>query len=859
MKQPHIILENDLKVVDLKYWEGKPLNSYFDKLKSFLSYRKGELFANLLTEPNIRKGGDRIRWIATSSASKVYPLSEASDEDLLENGKELLQELSDFASRLEKSRNEEDKGWGRLLSYILKGVSVSVLYTDGIQFFLPSWGVDTLSESGDGEFTTGFTPPVDQTAADGGSLSDIPENPEVVSEKGKQGQEEVSPPEDIPPEVSNVQKPELSSTDTTPESENINEGQDDPSADQMGSTDATGGGDKGNGGGGWFTGNWWKWLLGLLALILLLIWIRGCEKEPPLLPADPVLPPVVDSTSIGYDRDSLAYIVKNKINIVISGDQTIEEFARAFDEVYPDRQKYKIVYFGEESIKRIQIEVPEEERDELINKIPEQFPDFNLLVYQEGLFESNTYPSDPFFSNNDFKWYFDAVNAPLAWNKSWGDDQMIVAILDDGFDLRHNEFAGKVVKPFNVYTGTTNVFSGRGGKHGTHVAGTAVGSRENAAGLSGIAPDCLLMPVRVADNRGVMSQTAVVDGILYAINQGADVINMSLGMMVPPHIAALPVSLQRDIAANSMKAEEAFWRRLFQIANDNNVTVVLAGGNQNVLIGLDPMARSGLTINVSAVGKRNQKASFSNFGDLSTVSAPGVEIYNSVPNNRYEFLQGTSMAAPIVTGGVALLKSVNPQLTNEEVADILVNTGIPLAGDIGPLLQLDRALGIIDSTGVNIPRDEECDDIKNQVDSLLAELERLRELCPDAFQQDTMQIPEVIEDLNFSLGVWESTTYLRNDSNEKVTIRFEFRADETGTLNFIEENGLVFGANLSLSHTRNTFIIDQLDKARSPSSNREYYQYLFNCRADAKGRAACQAQNKMVRANKFNFRLIKIK
>lgn len=851
MKQPHVILTYELKKIDLKYWEGKPLISYFDKVRSFLSQRKGEAIADVISEPNIRKGSDQICWIATSSKDSIFPLGASSDNELERKGEALLQELLDFAAQLKKAKEEEEKGWGRLLSFILEEVSPENLFTDGEKFFLASWGIESLGDGQSGAFATGLTPTSKKPA-----VSESSEKPEGTNPN----QEPSLEPEDTSVERNSSTETSSFPKEDTPEFEYDNE-------DKTESEEGIKGEEEikddntviSNSGKGRFSNNWWMFLLALLALILLFVWLKGCGSEPAILPPSPVLPPVVDSTDVGYNSDSLAFIVKNKVNVVISSDQTIKEFAEKFDEVYPDRQRYKIVYYGEESIKRVQIEVPEEEREDMIKEIPEKFPDFRLLVYEEGLLQSNIYPSDPLFSNTDFKWYFDAINAPAAWNKSWGNDKVVVAILDDGFDLNHSEFTGKVVAPFNVYKGNTNVSFGNGGKHGTHVAGTAVGNRENGAGLSGIAPDCLLMPVQVADGRGLISQTAVVDGILYAINQGAHVINMSLGMVVPPHIAVLPVGMQRDIAANSMKSQEAFWKRLFQIADENNVTVVMAAGNQNVLIGLDPMARSGYTINVSATDKRKLKASFSNFGPLSTISAPGVQIYNSTPGNRYEFLQGTSMAAPIVTGGVALLKSINPDLTNEEIIELLVRTGTPLSEDIGPLLQLDRAIGVTDSTGVNIPNDEFCEEVKGQIDSLLAELERLRELCPEAFEQDTMQIPDVIEDLNFSLGVWESTTYLTNESNEKVTIRFEFRPGGIGDVRFVEENGLVYDAGLSLSHTVNTFDIDQLNKATNPSSEKEYYRYSFNCQADANGKASCWAQNKTISANKFNFRLIKIR
>ena len=114
-----------------------------------------------------------------------------------------------------------------------------------------------------------------------------------------------------------------------------------------------------------------------------------------------------------------------------------------------------------------------------------------------------------------------------------------------------------------------------------------------------------------------------------------------------------------------------FWNDLFEYANQNNVTCVLAAGNNNILTGFDPFQRSKNTIKVGAIDQNFNKAKFSNFGDKTTIYAPGVGIFGAKPNNSYEFLNGTSMAAPIVSGFIGLFKSQNKNLTNQEIINLL--------------------------------------------------------------------------------------------------------------------------------------------------------------------------------------------
>jgi subtilisin family serine protease len=265
--------------------------------------------------------------------------------------------------------------------------------------------------------------------------------------------------------------------------------------------------------------------------------------------------------------------------------------------------------------------------------------------------------------------------------------------VDNGFSLEHPELKGKVVMPYNVWLHSDKIFP-QNPDHGTHVAGTALAVANNKEGLLGIAPNCAFMPIQVADAQGVMTTTSILDGILYALYQGADVVNVSLGMNFSKYSAS-PEQFQRDMIRTRFKEEERLWDKITQIAETHKAIIVAAAGNNNVLAGISPFQRPENIITVSTLDKQNKpfkKADFSNYGEHTTISAPGVDIYSSVGADGYTMMTGTSMAAPIVSGGVALIKDLNESLSAKEIICVLQSTGLYTEKNIGRLIQLDKAL-----------------------------------------------------------------------------------------------------------------------------------------------------------------------
>lgn len=596
--------------------------------------------------------------------------------------------------------------------------------------------------------------------------------------------------------------------------------------------------------------NWW-WLLLLLLiplLLLLLLLMKSCHS--PMAGISPVTSPI-DTTKIGLSEDSLTYQVQNRVILLIVSGGSVTDFVEAFREKYPDDKKY-ILENPDTVIPRIVLTLPVEEKKQFIEGLRTTFPQFDLEVIPETMYQSSKVTNDPAMADEEKRWYFDMCGIFDAWDETMGDENIVVAVIDGGFDLSHPEIRNKIVKPYNAVEHNTNIFPTD--EHATHVAATAVGEADNQNGIAGIAPKCKLMPIQVEDAYGNITTSAILDGALYAIAQGADVVNVSLGQKFGSLAQYLPVHVQKNIISNNYLSEQRVWDRVFEMAEARNITFVFAGGNENILVGLDPMKRSAKTIRVSAVQPDRYKTNFSNYGDLSTVSAPGIQIYNAVPENDYAFMKGTSMASPIVAGGVALLKSKNRNYTTKEIITILQETGIPPLSDVGPIVNFANALQGKRTGG----SETNCEEVAARYQALLNELEELRRAYPGCAEApDTLSIP-VGAQLSDLYGLWMSTTSLYNSQDEEVVIYFEFNGTAKGNIYLVEPDKTRYSATTSIAIQNDVIYIDQDDVATS-SSGGGYNPYSFVCVPDQMRHADGKGVNKNDKLNQISFKLVKIK
>lgn len=457
------------------------------------------------------------------------------------------------------------------------------------------------------------------------------------------------------------------------------------------------------------------------------------NKDPKTqLPVNPRVIIPFEEDEIVESEDGIRNIISGRLSGIISKEKSIFEFAKQFKNDFPS-DEYEIIYF-DTLLNRVQFMFPESNRNSFKSKLTEKYNEYDLFIWDESLFETGKI-SDPAYQNFRKRWHLDAIQAEQAWNVTMGSKDVIVAVVDNGFDLNHEEFKGKIVRPYNVLTKSKNITKSKD-NHGTHVAAIAIGNSNNK-GLLGVAPKCSFMPVQVSYESNYISISAVLDGVLYALYQGADVINLSIALSFAENAKDISINKQRQLIQNHFKEEERLWSKIFELASSKNAVLVVAAGNDNMLAGIDPIQRSNTAIIVSAVDKNNKgvfKSDFSNFGKYTTVSAPGVNIYSALDNNKYGKLDGTSMAAPIVAGAVALMKSKNKNYTPDQIRNLMLDNAKPIGNKIGPLLQLGKLInpkGAENNTNETIAECcQDCEIIKNEIDSLTKVLKKKKENCP---------------------------------------------------------------------------------------------------------------------------------
>jgi len=423
-------------------------------------------------------------------------------------------------------------------------------------------------------------------------------------------------------------------------------------------------------------------------------------------PEQNVMPPFEESVP-NPENNGATEIYPNLLYVIFdseANDETFKAFAKRFTSLYPAPQ-HKIQYYNTGSKTAI-LDVPEDKRDEICQKLPGQISEVEFLVVPVEVMTqyAEVTPNDPAFKDANKSWYFKPIQAQEAWGITQGSSDVIVGIVDSYMDLNHPELKGdRCVFPYSVINGDSDVSPRAGAPadyagHGTLVTAVAVGNANNNAGSSGIAPKCKFIPVSMGEKVNTITE---VEGLLYCMYHGASVINLSCGADFPESITTMPLEEQIAFSEQYGKPQEKMWNYVFQLAEKRNVTIVWAAGNENCFDAMDTSKRNPNTIRVSAVDRELKKANFSNFGNFaerslyeSTISAPGVDIWGALPNNKYDAWPGTSFSAPIITGVVALIKSQNKDLTTKQIIKILQGTGKPVTGapEIGNLVQIKDAL-----------------------------------------------------------------------------------------------------------------------------------------------------------------------
>lgn len=269
-------------------------------------------------------------------------------------------------------------------------------------------------------------------------------------------------------------------------------------------------------------------------------------------------------------------------------------------------------------------------------------------------------PNDPQYSR---QWGMQKINFDQGWSLVKPGSKVTVAILDTGVDVNHPDLKNRLVPGTNTVNPLKSTRDDVG--HGTHVAGIAGAGINNGQGIAGVAgfPNIKIMPVKVFDGSGGGSDISISDGIIWAADHGARVMNMSFGSYY-----------QSDVLNEAI-----------DYAYKKGVVMVAAAGNWASQDISYPAAISKVMA-VSATDKDNKLADFSSYGPMIDVCAPGDKIYSTFwdpyKGSTYSEMSGTSMASPMVAGLAALLLAKNPKLTNDEVRQIIEASATDL-GDPG--------------------------------------------------------------------------------------------------------------------------------------------------------------------------------
>jgi subtilisin family serine protease len=296
------------------------------------------------------------------------------------------------------------------------------------------------------------------------------------------------------------------------------------------------------------------------------------------------------------------------------------------------------------------------------------------------LASATTIPDDPSWDN---QWAPAKIGAPAAWEMTTGSADIIIAVLDTGVKLDHPDLAAKIwtnlgeipangldddqngkiddIHGWHFYhhCSNSNCFSCEDDDltddngHGTHVAGIAAAETDNGTGIAGISWGAQLMPIKVLDEYGDGWYSDVIVGIVYATDNGADIINLSLGG-----------------EESSQALQDAV-----NYGHANGVLLVAATGNSGGSV-LYPAACDHV-LAVGATDVNDLRPGFSNHGPEIDIAAPGVAIYSTWPRlDGYWSKSGTSMAAPHVAGLAALIWSVRPDATNDYVTWVIIQTAV---------------------------------------------------------------------------------------------------------------------------------------------------------------------------------------
>jgi len=299
-----------------------------------------------------------------------------------------------------------------------------------------------------------------------------------------------------------------------------------------------------------------------------------------------------------------------------------------------------------------------------------------LLGHAPSSSQAAGVPNDPLYP---VQTWTRTVNLEAAWAITTGNSRAVIAVLDTGVDATLPDLAGRVLPGYDATSGGTDTTDRSANRHGTTVALIAAGRGNDGVGGAGAAWGAQVLPVRCLDAEGNGTANAVADGVHWAVDHGATVINLSVTASSAPFALVLSQQLA--------------------YAHDKHIPVVVAAGEGRDAITYPANDASVITVGATdASGATATIADFSPRRVKADVLAPGVDVAVASAFGRSgEGTRGTgtSFSSAIVAGTIALMQSARADLRPEEMRDILMRTARPVAGSVTGQLDAGKALGAV--------------------------------------------------------------------------------------------------------------------------------------------------------------------
>jgi len=400
---------------------------------------------------------------------------------------------------------------------------------------------------------------------------------------------------------------------------------------------------------------------------------------------------------------------------------------------------------------------------ELLSDPAVLFAEYNYYIHAALV------PDDPLYSDTDH-YGPRRIQAESAWDITTGSSSVIVAVLDSGIDAMHTEFSGRLMTGYDFVDDDWEPDDEHG--HGTHVTGIIAATGNNATGMAGMDWHARILPLRVLDETGWGTVDDLAAALIYAADQGADVINMSVGG-----------SFQSSTLQQA--SYYAYRKGAAQFASSGN------GGAGTVLT----PANYPWVMAVGATTRIDQRAALSNYGPELDIMAPGVNILSAYLSGGYQSLSGTSFSCPFAAGTAALLASQALFDTPDEIYYALRNTALDI-GDAG----FDNRTGY----GLLQAADALNEDLSHYMD-------------PDAVEYDMLSSTQCVGEtfgwVDATVGSLVYSPSNGNNASEEVGLPFTF---DFGGLSYvsmrISSNGyLTFGS------TGNAYINAPMPQVAAPN------------------------------------------